>query len=398
MSAVLMYEDSLRQLLRRVGVSYDDFALPILASGEKSVSTQQAFDLLELAALARQSEVASAYFHHATGLGDYREKLSGTEFLCQFDAYLARYGHRGRHESDWSIPRFAEDPSPLLEAIRFHVLAPACPSARTIVEEQDARAAEAWKLFESRLAARDRVITAPLVRWLLRRIKRMYLWRELYRSELVQQLSEARRWHLQVADRFLGHGWVAQRDDYFMLTFAEVCAALRGTLDANRIRELVQQRQREFDEWREIEMPMQLRESDLPRLLRSRRTQGTADREWRGLCVSPGFAEGEVVVLRAPDDFSRMKPGAIIVAPATDPAWTPLFTLASGLIVEIGGLLSHASTVAREYSLPALANVFNATSILHDGDRVRLDASGGVVELLTPAATPDPARTAFSPV
>jgi phosphohistidine swiveling domain-containing protein len=102
----------------------------------------------------------------------------------------------------------------------------------------------------------------------------------------------------------------------------------------------------------------------------------------RGLCVSAGCAEGEVVVMHDPSEFSRMKPGAILVAPGTDPSWTPLFTLASGVIVEIGGILSHASTVAREYGLPALANVRHATKILKDGERVRLDATNGTVQRL----------------
>ena len=70
--------------------------------------------------------------------------------------------------------------------------------------------------------------------------------------------------------------------------------------------------------------------------------------------------------MRDPSEFATMKRGAILVAPATDPSWTPLFTLASGVIVEVGGMLSHASTIAREYGLPALANVKNATRILQD--------------------------------
>ena len=77
-----------------------------------------------------------------------------------------------------------------------------------------------------------------------------------------------------------------------------------------------------------------------------------------------------------------MKRGAILVTTATDPSWIPLFTLASGVIVEVGGLLSHASTVAREYGLPAVANIKHATRILKNGDRVRLDATTGVVEIL----------------
>ncbi|MBI4481302.1 MAG: hypothetical protein HY652_00290 [Acidobacteria bacterium] len=76
-----------------------------------------------------------------------------------------------------------------------------------------------------------------------------------------------------------------------------------------------------------------------------------------------------------------MRRGAILVAPATDPAWTALFTLAAGVIVEVGGTLSHASVVAREYGLPALANVKDATRLLKDGDRVWLDATGGFVQV-----------------
>ena len=88
------------------------------------------------------------------------------------------------------------------------------------------------------------------------------------------------------------------------------------------------------------------------------------------------------MVVRDPGDFARMKRGAILVAPATDPSWTPLFTLASGVIVEVGGVLSHASTIAREYGLPAIANVKNATRRLRTGDRVRLDAVNGIVHRL----------------
>ena len=106
--------------------------------------------------------------------------------------------------------------------------------------------------------------------------------------------------------------------------------------------------------------------------------------ELTGQPVSGGCVEAEVVVVRDPGDFSRMKRGAILVAPATDPSWTPLFTLASGVIVEVGGVLSHASTIAREYGLPALANVKHATRRLRTGERIRLDAFQGRIVRLQP--------------
>jgi pyruvate,water dikinase len=126
-----------------------------------------------------------------------------------------------------------------------------------------------------------------------------------------------------------------------------------------------------------------MRPSELPRLIRTVSLSGGAGESiLTGHAVSGGCVEAEVVVIRDPGDFDRMKRGAILVAPATDPSWTPLFTLASGVIVEVGGVLSHASTIAREYGLPALANVKQATRRLRSGERVRLDADNGIVQRL----------------
>jgi pyruvate,water dikinase len=101
--------------------------------------------------------------------------------------------------------------------------------------------------------------------------------------------------------------------------------------------------------------------------------------------VSPGVAEGPVRVLLSPEDGGRLEAGAILVAPATDAAWTPLFARASGVIVELGGMLSHSGIVAREYGIPCVANVRDATRVLHDGDRVHLDGTSGAVRTVAKA-------------
>jgi pyruvate,water dikinase len=224
----------------------------------------------------------------------------------------------------------------------------------------------------------------PYTRWLLARIQRLYRWRELLRSEFVRYLSALRRWPLALAGRFVERGWIDGRDDYFFLRLGEIEAAIRDVGTAAALRDTVERRKAEHAAWRHLEMPLLMRESELPRLIRRATAElpAAAVSTLHGMCVSAGFAEGEVVVLRHPGEFARMKRGAILVAPATDPSWTPLFTLAIGVIVEIGGMVSHASTVAREYGLPALANVRDATKRLRDGDRVLLDATGGVVEIV----------------
>jgi len=99
----------------------------------------------------------------------------------------------------------------------------------------------------------------------------------------------------------------------------------------------------------------------------------------QGLGISPGIARGRVRVIRRPDEGERLLPGEILVARATDPSWTPLFHRAGGLLLELGGLLSHGAVVAREYHLPGVANLPGITQRLVDGTEVTMDGRSGTV-------------------
>ena len=97
--------------------------------------------------------------------------------------------------------------------------------------------------------------------------------------------------------------------------------------------------------------------------------------------VSPGVVEGTVRVVLNPHG-TRLEPGEILVCPGTDPAWTPLFLAAGGLVMEVGGMMTHGSVVAREYGIPAVVGVHQATVQLKTGQRVRVDGSSGKIEIL----------------
>ncbi|MEV0460728.1 PEP-utilizing enzyme [Catellatospora methionotrophica] len=98
-----------------------------------------------------------------------------------------------------------------------------------------------------------------------------------------------------------------------------------------------------------------------------------------GVPSSPGQARGPVRLVRTVDDFARMRPGDVLVCRTTDPAWTPLFRLAAAVVTETGGLLSHASIVAREYRIPAVVGATGALSLLGDGTTVIVDGTLGTV-------------------
>src|SRR5262249_48344034 len=158
------------------GISYERLAYSYLAAGEKSVSSAQAFDLLRLAGIAVKEERTRGYFREARPpFADYRTTLHSTSFLRSFDLFLEKYGHRGHHESDLALPRYREDPSPLLFAIQQHVDSPmAPPSPAEIVEGQNSEAVKAWNELESKLNWWQRPTLAPVAMWLLRRIKQFY--------------------------------------------------------------------------------------------------------------------------------------------------------------------------------------------------------------------------------
>jgi rifampicin phosphotransferase len=380
--SVMAHEIPVRQACERLRWSFEALVYPQLAAGERSVSAQQAYALVELADIARGEPRAAEWLADpASDLADVRTALGGTAFLAALERFLERYGHRGRYEYDWALPRYHEAPTPILQAVRAHLAAAPVAGGGTTPEQQADAAAAAWRAFEARVSVWQRWTTVRRMRQSIRKIKQYYLWREEVRSDLVRVISALRRWHLVLAARFVERGWIDRRDDYFLLHLSEVAALVRGEAAPASARQRVAERVAERARHAALAMPLLMRASELPSLLRTAGLSGGSDAggELVGQAVSVGCVEGEVVVVRDPGDFGRMKRGAILVAPATDPSWTPLFTLAAGVIVEVGGVLSHASTIAREYGLPALANVRHATKRLKTGERVRLDAGQGLV-------------------
>jgi len=383
MSNVLFREMLIKKACQRVGYPYEKLVYPQLAAGQRSVSGQQAFDLVGLAGVARQDPSVTRYLVENVGsFSDIDTALAGTSFVTAFKRFLDQYGHRGRYETDWALPRLHENPAPALFAIREQLKGVA-QDVQALAERQEADAARAWREFEARLTWWQRFTILPVVRSMLRRLKRQYVWREKVRSNLTRILRHCREYHLALATRFVERGWLSRRDDYFLLLLDEVGEAIKNPAKGPGLQAIVDRRTAQRAAEAELQPPLHAYESELPRLLRRPASVATHNGSLTGLCVSPGEVEAEVVVMRDPSEFASMKRGAILVTRATDPSWTPLFTLATGVIVEVGGMLSHASTIAREYGLPALANVKHATDVLKTGDRVRLDASGGRVTMLS---------------
>src|SRR5262249_22501559 len=152
--------------------SYERLVYAQLAVGDRSVSAQQAFDLVELADTARREPAVVRYLlNEPAGLSAMRCALRGTKFLEEFEHFLETYGHRGIYESDCSLPRYSEDPTPLLQALRIHLEHPAETPVTETAQRQERESAEAWNAFEKQLSPIQKWTILPRIRKKIRKIK-----------------------------------------------------------------------------------------------------------------------------------------------------------------------------------------------------------------------------------
>jgi pyruvate,water dikinase len=191
-----------------------------------------------------------------------------------------------------------------------------------------------------------------------------------------------RRLVLAAARRLVANGALAEANDVFYLHGAELLSALRGTTrDAQAIADRAKS---EMARWSQIKPPAHI--GAPPALDESAPPGGLQDhdaKELRGNGASAGVARGPARVLMSLTKADRLRPGDVLVARTTMPAWTPLFAAASAVVTETGGVLSHAAVVAREYGIPAVLNVTEATRRVRDGQLVEVDGSRGIVRIIS---------------
>ena len=313
------------------------------------------------------------------------------------DAFLLEYGHRSAGELELMEPRWSDEPALILRPFRQYVLQPRQASADDLFERQVARRREAEERIRERLSRRwwDRVF--PLRRLA---VQSYVHWSQVYaplrenpKFSLLGLMQEQRRLLFALAQRLIDRGVLREPDDIFFLFEAELTRVIEQRDDAvlaGRMRSRVQRRRMQHAIWAELSPPPVLGES-----LRGSAevAQGEpadeAPSRMTGVAASPGVAEGLAHVATSAEEGNRITAGEVLVAEFTDPGWTPIFPLAAAVVIDIGGRLSHGAIVAREFGIPAVVNVRNATRTIKSGQRLRVDGTKGVVEILDAVPPPD---------
>jgi phosphohistidine swiveling domain-containing protein len=288
-------------------------------------------------------------------------------------AFLRRHGHRAVAEIDVGMPRWSDDPSYVLGVLANYLRLDAPDLAPDAVFARGALAADAAVAATVARVRRRSRIRALAVRLALRRVRDLAGMRETHKDFLVRLLALARAQLAIVGELLAASGLLTDPADVFFLDLAEARSALAGTDH----RATVTARREEYDR--------ELRRRHVPRVLLSDGTEPEtlsrpADVEGAlsGTPASAGTVTAFARVVLDPVG-AHLEPGEILVVPSTDPGWTPLFLTAGGLVMEMGGPNSHGAVVAREYGIPAVVGVADATTRITTGQKVTVDGAAGLV-------------------
>jgi phosphohistidine swiveling domain-containing protein len=294
--------------------------------------------------------------------------------------FLATFGHRAPdREIDLGLPRLRDDPTYVVQLVRGY---------RTAGDPTDLLTRPRRGAEEAEAAVRDLVagvrrtrgpLRALLLRALLSRYRALGGLRERPKFDLARALALGREVLQQVGGALVAAGRLDDADDVFFLDPADLRAGIEGT--APDLRERVGRRRQAYEKELGRRLVPLVLTSDGETLYAPAPPAEDVPGTLTGTGVSPGVHEGAVRVLDSPVG-DVLRHGEVLVAASTDPGWTPLFQLAGALVMEVGGVVSHGAIVAREYGIPAVATVPDATRRLRTGQRVRVDGGAGTVTVL----------------
>ncbi len=350
-----------------------------------NVTTEMDLALWHTAQTIREDSAAFRQMQGSTAAQLASDFLDGRlEGVAQtaVSTFLAHYGMRGIGEIDIGRPRWREDPMHIMQVLQSYLQIDDASNAPDVVFKRGEQSAEAAVL-ELETAVSETFagkIKVKLVRKLIKRMRELAGLREFPKFHIIQKMGIIREGLLKSGAQLVASGVIARPDDLFFLYLKELEALAQNP--QNDWQPLIAERRANYDR--------ELRRNQLPRLLLSDGRAfyeglSAADNEegvLHGSPVSPGVVEGTVRVVLDPQQ-ANLAPGEILVCPGTDPAWTPLFLAAGGLVMEVGGLMTHGAIVAREYGIPAVVGVHQATTRLQTGQIIQVDGSTGQIRLLS---------------
>ncbi|WP_329109808.1 phosphoenolpyruvate synthase [Micromonospora sp. NBC_01699] len=351
-------------------------------SAPGNVTSQMGLALLDVADVIRPYPAVVALLRdveHDGFLDELPKVAGGTEARDAIEAYLDRYGMRCVGEIDITRPRWSERPTTLVPLILDNIkLFEPGAAERRFEQGRQAAQRKAQEVLSRLRALPDGEHRADETKRMIDRVRTFIGYREYPKYGIVSRYLVYKRALLEEAERLVRANVLAEKEDVFYLTFQEFHDVVR----ANQVDDqLIRQRREAFRSYHALTPPRVLT-SDGEAIAGAYRRDDVPSGALIGLAVSAGTIEGRARVILNMDE-ADLEPGDILVTPHTDPSWTPLFVAITGLVTEVGGLMTHGAVIAREYGLPAVVGVLDATRLISDGQRIRVRGGDGYVELLS---------------
>jgi phosphohistidine swiveling domain-containing protein len=357
-----------------------------------SLFAQACYD--QVTGLARSAGEPGLELALMTGYGSMEEtRISSDLWAVSRDRmpmpeFLRRHGFHAQSEGQLASRSWREDVRGIEDI---------CTLYRGLPDDQDPERRASEQL-RARRTAEDTLIAAlppgrrRLARLTLAVAARYLPLREVGKAAFLQAIDGARAAAREIGDRLVEHDAIDDREDVFFATLHEITGAPPADL-----RDRIAFRRSKNAEYAGFELPERWTGSPVPQRIASRPDDNRPDAVVLGVAVSPGVVEGRARIVHDPFGDVDFEPGDILVCETTDPSWVVLFQLASAVVIDVGGAMSHGAIVARELGIPAVINTRDGTRIIKDGARIRVDGAAGRVDILTSETGPETNSETRSP-
>jgi pyruvate,water dikinase len=344
---------------------------------EGNITTEMGLLTGDLADLIRKAPDLAREFENE----DYRtlliriNQLQGhDEFKQKFKAFMDKYDMRAAGEIDIAKDRWVENPEPLAKSIMAIVKTSSEGAHRKEYRATVERAKQAAQELIKAVETKHGKIKGKIIRRVVRVFRNVLPIREHPKYLIMKLMLIFKRAFLEEARVLVQKGQLLEEHDVFYLSFWELYRAVQNN---ESLIGLVEQRKEEYQHFKKLSAPRVLT-SDGEEIKAGYNRENLPEGALAGMPASSGVIEGIARVITDPAQASINK-GEILVAPFTDPGWTPLFINAAGLVMEVGGLLTHGTVVAREYGIPAVAGITDVTRKIKTGQKIRVDGNSGYV-------------------
>jgi len=364
--------------LKEQGIEYLEFT----KSMPHNVTSEMNLDLWDHAQNIRADPVSEKLFAKPSEelVDFYYQKKLPVVAQNEIQAFLDVYGSRGYGEIDLGQPRWSDNPKTIITHIKSYLAITDPEHFPPRVFAQGRK--EVMELYNSAFdnvkSKKGGLLKTKVMNFMISRHRKVFGMREYPKFFWIKSFGVFRKTLVDIADEMVKSNHLEKAEDIFFIYYTTLKEYAKEPKD---LKTVVRQNRLDYkkEEGRKVIPRVILSSGEV--FYQSSIQPDLKEGQYLGSPVSPGTVEGLVRVVLSPDE-GTLKQGEILVCPGTDPSWTPLFQIASALVMEVGGMMTHGSVVAREHGIPGVVGVIEATSKFKTGQKIRVNGSSGLIEVL----------------